>query len=69
MYVWYICTIILQTSFLKKVLYYMLHLSALGVLAPMLVPWKKSQNLFKYYKYPMRLDKIRVSLGNLGNLM
>jgi hypothetical protein len=35
----------------------------------MLVPWKKSQNLFKYYKYPMRLDKIRVSLGNLGNLM
>jgi hypothetical protein len=30
---------------------------------------KKSQNLFKYYKYPTLLDKIRVSLGNLGNLM
>ncbi len=47
----------------------MLHLSALCVLAPMLVPWKKSQNLFKYYKYPTLLDKIKVSLGNMGNLM
>lgn len=70
MYVWHICTIILHTSLKKKkVLYYMLHLSALCVLAPMLVPWKKSQNLFKYYKYPTLLDKIKVSLGNMGNLM